>query len=141
MTNEQKKEYTNLLSHPLTLDEYIAISHFVATEKGFHTLDNVDRDELLRRGNYPAFERLKRIQQMKDLALVMTEVAEAIEHLRRQPLLADKTKWKESAEEELADTVIRIFDFCGEHNVDLQYHINEKIKYNMDREQLHGKEM
>ena len=44
-----------------------------------------------------------------------------------------------SFEFELADACIRIFDLCGYLNIDLEKHIELKMKYNETREYKHGK--
>lgn len=46
---------------------------------------------------------------------------------------------KDTFEDELADTVIRILDLCGARGIDLERHINLKLKYNATRERMHGK--
>ena len=46
---------------------------------------------------------------------------------------------KDTFEDELADTVIRILDLCGARGIDLEWHINQKMKYNATRERMHGK--
>lgn len=46
---------------------------------------------------------------------------------------------KNTFEDELADTVIRILDLCGARGIDLEKHINLKLKYNRSRERMHGK--
>jgi len=46
---------------------------------------------------------------------------------------------KDSFEDELADAVIRLFDLAGKMNVDLEYHIKHKMRYNATRDKLHGK--
>ena len=46
---------------------------------------------------------------------------------------------KDTFEDELADTVIRILDLCGARGIDLEKHINLKLKYNRSRERMHGK--
>ena len=125
----------------MTIPEYITACHKNACEKGFHTQDNVDLDTALRNGDYKLFARLQKLQLMKDLALVMTEISEAVEHARKKDLLKVKQNWKESIEEELADTVIRIFDIAGQYNIDLEYFIKEKMEYNLGREYLHGKKL
>ena len=125
----------------MTITEYITACHKNACDKGFHTQDNVDLDTALRNGDYKLFARLQKLQLMKDLALVMTEISEAVEHARKKDLLKVKQNWKESIEEELADTVIRIFDIAGQYNIDLEYFIKEKMEYNLGREYLHGKKL
>lgn len=44
----------------------------------------------------------------------------------------------EGVPSELADTVIRIFDFCYTEKIDLGAIIAEKLAYNRTREQMHG---
>lgn len=39
---------------------------------------------------------------------------------------------------ELADVLIRIFDFCGKHEIDLEKAIKIKMEYNKTREYRHG---
>lgn len=46
---------------------------------------------------------------------------------------------KDSVEDELADSVIRILDLCAGLKIDIEYHIKEKMKYNITRSKLHGK--
>ena len=46
---------------------------------------------------------------------------------------------KDSFEDELADTIIRILDLCGAKGIDIERHINLKLAYNKTREKMHGK--
>lgn len=46
---------------------------------------------------------------------------------------------KDTFEDELADTIIRILDLCGDRNIDIEKHIELKMKYNRSREKMHGK--
>lgn len=46
---------------------------------------------------------------------------------------------KDTFEDEIADTVIRILDLCGARGIDLERHIDLKLKYNLTRERMHGK--
>jgi NTP pyrophosphatase (non-canonical NTP hydrolase) len=103
------------------------------------------------------------------LMLVVSELAEALEALRKDDyadqdvveslshdLELDRTdeefllkaiNWKtsfeqgvkSSFEDELADVAIRLFDLCGGLGVDLEKHIEMKMKYNSMRGYKHGK--
>ena len=103
------------------------------------------------------------------LMLIVSEVAEAQEALRKnhyanqevvdslaQDLELDKTDeefllktlvWKGKFEDnikstfqdEIADVAIRLFDLCGGLNIDLEKHIEMKMKYNSMRGYKHGK--
>lgn len=64
------------------------------------------------------------------LMLMASELGEACEALR----VGDK----ENLAEELADVVIRIADFCGWHDIDLEKAIIEKMEINKNRPYLHG---
>lgn len=46
---------------------------------------------------------------------------------------------KDSFEDEIADTVIRILDLCGYMSIDIERHIDLKLKYNSIRAHKHGK--
>ena len=90
------------------------------------------------------------------LMLCVSELAEAME-ADRNVLYADLEliekdkenfidfKWsfensiKDTFEDELADTIIRILDLCGAKGIDIEKHIELKMKYNATRERLHGK--
>lgn len=98
------------------------------------------------------------------LMLVVSEVAEALEALRKDqradPFIAEisyndlehlndqsKELWKKSFEDsikstfedEIADVAIRLFDLCGGLGIDLEKHIEMKMKYNSMRPYKHGK--
>lgn len=67
------------------------------------------------------------------LMLIVSEVAEAMEGERKN-LMDDKLPHRLMAEVELADAVIRIADYCGLHDYDLEGAILEKMEYNRTRE-------
>lgn len=67
------------------------------------------------------------------LCLVHSEVSEAMEG-HRKGLQDDKLPHRSMFEVELADTLIRIFDIAGAHNLDLAGAMKEKIEYNKNRE-------
>ena len=46
---------------------------------------------------------------------------------------------KDTFEDEIADSVIRLLDMCGGLGIDIDTHIRLKLEYNKTRERLHGK--
>lgn len=46
---------------------------------------------------------------------------------------------KDTFEDELADAVIRLFDMAEGRGMDLEFHIDAKLRYNSLREYKHGK--
>ena len=66
------------------------------------------------------------------LMLVVTEVAEAAEAVRR----ADMANFQE----EIADTCIRLFDIAGTCGIDLDAAIADKMRKNRARPVKHGKQ-
>lgn len=46
---------------------------------------------------------------------------------------------KNTFEDELADTIIRILDYCGGRNIDIDKYIELKLRYNELRPHKHGK--
>ena len=67
------------------------------------------------------------------IALMHSELSEALEALRQ----VDESK--NNVGEELADCCIRIFDYCGARDIDLEKELNEKIEINKKRPKKHGK--
>lgn len=66
------------------------------------------------------------------MMLMVSEIAEAMEGARKD-LMDDHLPHRKAVEVELADALIRIFDYAGEHNLDLQGAYEEKIAYNAQR--------
>jgi len=126
----------------------IAKAHQVAKDKGFWETER----------NKPEM-----------LMLIVSELAEALEALRKdytcdamavnalyqdielerhdEEFSLDVEDWKDvferriksSFEDELADVAIRLFDLCGGLGIDLEKHIELKMKYNSMRGYKHGK--
>jgi NTP pyrophosphatase (non-canonical NTP hydrolase) len=72
-----------------------------------------------------------RNRMLGKLMLVVSEVAEAAEAVR-----ADN---RPGFEEEIADTVIRLFDICGTMGIDIDKEIAKKMEINKTRPTRHGK--
>lgn len=66
------------------------------------------------------------------LMLIVSEVSEAMEG-ERKDLPDDKLPHRRMAEVELADALIRIFDYAGGHGYDLDGAVREKLAYNAAR--------
>lgn len=64
------------------------------------------------------------------LCLVHSEVSEALEAFRHGDVL--------NFNEELADTLIRIFDIAGEYSIDLDKAVKVKMEINRNRPYRHG---
>ena len=46
---------------------------------------------------------------------------------------------KDTKEDEIADVIIRCLDFCGANNIDIDFHVQAKLKFNKLRAYKHGK--
>ena len=73
------------------------------------------------------------------MALIHAEVSEALSALREGNPSSNQIIEYTRAEEELADTVIRIMDYCFGKDLDIAGAILAKIEYNKSREYMHGK--
>jgi NTP pyrophosphatase (non-canonical NTP hydrolase) len=90
------------------------------------------------------------------LMLVVSELSEALEadrknkHAKHSYFVFDENNGdefkeafenniKDSFEDEIADTFIRLFDLCGALNIDIETHIELKMKYNATRAYKHNK--
>lgn len=78
------------------------------------------------------------------LALMHSELSEALEELRHghkpDEVYFLSTGKPEGVPIELADLLIRVFDFCAGFNVNLGQAILVKMEYNKKREQMHGRQ-
>lgn len=118
--------------------------HWNAKDHGFW-----DDEDLLLKSLDPHYseEEYSKIKQRiislfnsEKIALEMSELAERLECLRKDP-----TKMDEHCSEffnveiEVADLIIRALDFCGRRNLRIGEAIIAKMKYNSEREYKHGK--
>lgn len=98
-------------------------------------------------------------QKGTELMLVVSELSEALEADRKDryadieaferalgPDVSDgrfmkafEQNIKDSWEDEIADAMIRLFHLAGRHNIDLDFHITQKLRYNSLRPVKHGK--
>lgn len=67
------------------------------------------------------------------IALMHSELSEALEGVRKN-LMDSHLPHRKSVEVEMADTVIRIMDFCAGRGLDLGGAIMEKLVYNWHRQ-------
>ncbi|AYR01591.1 pyrophosphatase [Arthrobacter phage Seahorse] len=121
-----------------------------AASKGFHD----DRPTEYRYESEPVYQSAKRDWQGNKLLLIVSEVVEAHDEIRNgraadetyyptatgEALLHSDGPFKpEGVPSEIADAVIRCFDFAYTEGFDLAGIIAEKLVYNASRERLHGK--
>lgn len=79
----------------------------------------------------PSGEKIDR-NKAELLMLIVSEIAEAMEGVRKG-LMDDKLPERTMEEVELADALIRIFDYAGAYGLDLEGAYREKMLYNLQR--------
>lgn len=111
----------------MCLNELAKIIHDNATEKGFY--DNIQ----LTLSNCCGSERKNHLNTFicQQLILIVSEVCEAVDALRKE----DSPNFRE----EIADTVIRLFDLSAFLNIDIDEEITDKMEKNKTRGRLHNK--
>ena len=129
--------YTNK-ENVMKINDCVKMVHDLAVEKGWYNPPKSD---------------------VESCALMHSEISEAVEELRvdnpsiyytnkktgkqwdkeELPELFDSSEWKPNGTMiEIADLVIRAFDFCGNKGWDLEKAIKIKYEYNKSRSKRHG---
>jgi len=74
------------------------------------------------------------------VVLLHSELSECLAAMRLNPKNATEVQdQKDKIGEELADYFIRLADYCGKKEIDLEKAIAEKMKRNQSRPRLHNK--
>ncbi len=134
----------------MTLNEWAVRALEIAAQKGFH--DTEKELETALTGKDALVKEVSSLQTARRLALVHSEVSEALEACRkgkRADLDAFKSDGetkeafeayvKDSFEDELADAVIRLLELAAIENIDIETHVRLKMEYNAARSYKFGK--
>jgi NTP pyrophosphatase (non-canonical NTP hydrolase) len=123
------------------INETVAKAHNTAKEKGFWDNTGWNLGEKLMLITSELGEALEADRKNQYAAIDAFDkfLAESGKYTSEQFVENFKENIKDSFEDELADTIIRIFDLAGQMNIDLEYHIKHKMRYNSTRDKLHGK--
>ena len=128
-------------------------------EKGFWN----EYDKALKMCDEHDYSRIMAIRNAflcQKLMLTVTELSEAVEALRHQKrcsmnpdemktmlesgqtekfISEFSSKIKDTFEDELADSLIRILDLSAELEIDMDFHVKAKMMYNLTRDEMHGR--
>lgn len=140
---ERASEIRQELTEPeaLPLNAWRNIAHDIAKIKGWHDKPRTPGDifalihsevsealEEHRQGHEPAFVYQNKHNREEGFFLTPSANAEII----------DPDAKPQGIPLELADVILRILDWCGKHDIDIQRAIQWKARYNLNREQRHG---
>ena len=117
MTNKLTIAQFELIWHGISMAQKVC--HQQAVDGGWWT--DLETDDILQRNKGEL------------LMLMVSEIAECMEGVRKN-LPDDKLPHRSMEEVELADTLIRIFDYADAYDLDLGRALLEKLDYNDERE-------
>ena len=83
-------------------------------------------------------ERINKALKSESLMLIVSELSEALEAIRKDTM-DDKLTEHKGEDVELVDALIRILDYAGGYGIDLDTILEKKLKYNNQRPYKHGK--
>ena len=110
--------------------------HTIAVSKGFY---EVNHNLLAAPVDFDTRQKLKLALDQASIARMHSELSEAVEAIRHGNPRSEKIPEFCHEEEELADCIIRILDYCGAKGYDIGGAIVAKSEYNEGRAYLHGK--
>ncbi len=84
------------------------------------------------------FSRVDKALRSEALMLIVSELSEALEAIRKD-LMDDKLPEYKGEHVELVDALIRILDYAGGYGVDLDTILEKKLSFNATRPYKHGK--
>ena len=154
-TRYYKKRVPEIQTQKMNLKELVKDCHEAADKNGFWA----DRKALPKAVPEELKQFANGLIRSQLLLLVSSEVSEAMEADRKDKfvdkdaatqtwLITNKDQFKAmfeksvkgTFEDEISDVFIRLFDLCGGLGIDIEQHINMKMRYNATRAKKHGKQ-
>lgn len=139
--------------HEKTIKYLVQEAYTNSKEKGFHDDDDAvtpaHRLMLIAGEVNEAFEEIRDGRDLVETHFTHTATLNGVkfkglspqqyEAITGKSYEDDKNRKPEGVPSELADTVIRIFDFCGTYGIDLEAAVLQKMAFNSGREHKHGR--